>query len=193
MDRTLGAAAQAGFTLAELLMAIALAGLVGAGLTSILSPLLQSHALSSRALNVQLGLAAVDSLVERELRQASLVLRPALVGLPSDTLEGCANASLQGGTAVPVDASVPMRWFAFCASQGLVYYHRGTGCSGPWTCGRSPAATFRWGQSPTTVLSFARASTRDSLVTTYIKAVSSGYTAEARSAVAFASPASGAP
>ena len=182
-------AARAGFTLIELVVATFLANIVLIALSSILTPLVQTQAYAARAQSIQLNLAAVDKLVEGELRQASLVTQP-LVGLPSGVLAGCDNAA--GSPAAPIAPGAPMRWFAFCASGGIVYYHTGSGCPASYTCGASPTSAFMWGPAPWSSLTFTRPSAGSTLVTADIKASSGKSEAEVTSAVAFSAPAGGA-
>lgn len=183
-------AIRAGFTLIELVIAMSLASLVLAALASILTPLVQSQAYSARAQTVQLRLAAVAQLVERELRQMSLLSKPAVAGLPSGVLEGCVNAA--GAPPAPLDPDSPMRWFAFCSSGGSVYYHSGTGCPALYTCAISPAAAFTWGPAPWSSLTFTRPSAASTLVTSVMKASSGKFEAEVTIAVSFSAPAGGA-
>ena len=179
---------RAGFTLVELVICMFLASIVLIALSSVLTPLVRSQAYASRAQTVQLSLAAVDKLVERELRQASLVTKPS--GLPSGALEGCDNAA--GATPAPIDPGAPMKWFAFCTTGGIVYYHSGAGCPAFYTCGTSPTAAFKWGPAPWSALAFARPSAGSTLVTADMKASSGKFEAETTSAVAFSAPAGGA-
>lgn len=178
-----------GLTLIELVIALFLAGIVLAALSSILTPLVKSQAYSAQAQTVQLNLAAVAKQVEHELRQASLLSQPAVAGVPSGVLEGCANAA--GAPPAPLDTSSPMSWFAFCASQGVVYYHSGSGCPAFYACGASPTAAFTWGPSPWASLAFTRPSAASTLVTADMKASSGKSQAEVATAVAFSAPAGG--
>lgn len=179
-----------GFTLIELVVSMLLASIVLIALSSILTPLVQSQAYAARAQTVQLNLAAVDKLVEHELRQASLVTAPSLAGIPSGVLEGCANAT--GSTPAPIDPAAPMRWFAFCTTGGIVHYHSGSGCPAVYACGASPTASFTWGPAPWSSLAFMRPSAASTLVTADMKASSGKSEAEVTSAVAFSAPAGGA-
>lgn len=183
-------ASPGGFTLIELILAMFLSTLVMAALFSILTPLVRTQAYTARAQTVQLNLASVAQLVERELRQASLLSQPSSVGTPSGVLSGCANAA--GSPPVPIDPASAMRWFAFCASGGVVYYHSGGGCPSMYTCGTSPTGTFRWGPAPWSSLVFVRPSAGSTLVTAQMKAMSGESQAEINSAVAFSAPAGGA-
>ena len=183
-------ASRTGFTLIELVVATLLGGIVLIGLAYILSPLAVSQVYAARAQTAQLNLAAFDQLVERELRQASLLSRPAVAGKPSGVLEGCANAA--GSPPAPLDPGSMMKWFAFCASGGTVYYHSGPGCPASYTCGASPTAAFAWGSPPGSALVFTRPSAGSTLVTADMKASSGKSEAEATTAVAFSAPAGGA-
>jgi len=183
-------APRTGFTLIELVISMFLASIVMIALSSILTPLVQSQAYASRAQTVQLNLAAVDKVVERELRQASLVTQPSLPGLPSGVLEGCDNAA--GSTPAPIDPASPMKWFAFCTAGGIVYYHSGAGCPASYACGASPTAAFSWGPAPWSLLVFTRPSAGSTLVTADMKASSGKSEAEVTSAVAFSAPSGGA-
>lgn len=177
-----------GFTLVELVIAMLLSALVMAAVCSALTPLVQTQVYAARAQTVQLSLAAVNQLAERELRQASLVSEPAGAGMPSGVLAGCANAA--GSPPAKIDSSAPMRWFALCASGGIVYYHSGAGCPASYACGASPAAS--WGSVTWPLLEFARPSAGSTLVAIRIKARKAESEAEMTSAVAFAAPAGGA-
>jgi prepilin-type N-terminal cleavage/methylation domain-containing protein len=181
----------AGFTLLELVIALSLGALVIAALSSILTPLVRSEIYSARQQTVELNLAEVDRLVEDELRQASLVTAPAEAGLASGTLEGCDNAWQDGSEIVALDPSTPMRSFAFCAADGIVYYYAQPGCPISYRCGESPTASFRWGPSPSSSLAFERPSAASTLVTADLTASSLGAAAEIRTAAAFSAPAGG--
>lgn len=182
-----------GFTLIELILALFLAAIIMAGLGSILTPLVRTQVLASSAQTSQLNLAAVTQLIERELRQASLVRQPS-PGTSSGALEGCANAAPPTGTEA-IDGTRPMSWFAFCVSDGIVYYHSGAGCpvAAAYLCGASPAAAFRWGPSSTSQFLFTRPlAGKSTLVTAVLRASSGLTTARATSAVAFQAPDGGA-
>jgi prepilin-type N-terminal cleavage/methylation domain-containing protein len=181
---------RAGFTLIELVIAMFLASIVMLALSSILTPLVRSQAYSARSQTIQLNLAAVDQLVEQELRQASLVTQPAIVGIPSGALEGCDNAA--GSPPAPLDPSAPMKWFAFCTSGGIVYYHSGSSCPASYACGVSPTSAFTWGPAPSSSLAFTRPTAGTTLITADMHASSGKSSAEVTSAVAFSAPAGGA-
>jgi prepilin-type N-terminal cleavage/methylation domain-containing protein len=190
MGRPIRTASRTGFTLIELVVATLLGSIVMISLSYILIPLIQSQVYAGRAQTAQLNLAAVDQLVERELRQASLLSKPAVVGAPSGVLEGCANAA--GSPPAPLVLGSTMSWFAFCTSGGIVYYHTGSGCPALYKCGTSPTAAFMWGTAPESSLTFARPSAGSTLVTADMKASSGNSVAEVTSAVAFSAPAGGA-
>ncbi|MFI5350614.1 MAG: type II secretion system protein J [Elusimicrobiota bacterium] len=188
---------RSGFSLVELIVAVLLSSVILVGLMSILTPLVLSQAFSARAQTVQLNLAAVNEQVEKELRQASLVSQPLADNFPTNTLEGCDNAA--GSPPAPIDPNPPppidpitkMRWFAFCAAGGTVYYHSGNGCPGIYTCGTSPTAAFRWPQ-PWSTLMFTRATAASTLVTISLSGASgSGAVVMSTSAVAFSAAAGG--
>ena len=114
---------------------------------------------------------------------------PAAVGIPSGTLEGCANAA--GSPPAPVDPAQPMRWFAFCAAGGIVYYHSGPGCPAAYACGASPSSAFTW-PDPWSSLVFVRPSMGSTMITADMKASSGKSEAAVSLAVAFSAPAGGA-
>ena len=187
---------RAGFSLVELIIAVLLSSIILIGLDYILTPLVLSQVYSARAQSVQLNLAAVNSLVERELRQASLVTQPTS-GVGSNLLEGCANAALSPippclAGPCPLDPGAPMKWFAFCATGGSVYFHSGNGCPGVYTCGTSPTAVFTWPQPWSTIV-FTRPSAGSTLVTISLSGSSgSGAVVMSTSSVAFSAAAGGA-
>ena len=194
-------APRAGFTFLELIIATFLASIVLITLSSILTPLVLSQVYSASAQNVQLNLAAVDQLVERELRQASMVTQPATAGIPSGVLEGCDNAVVLRTSPTPpapppvaLDPSSPMKWFAFCTAGGIVYYHTGAGCPAAYTCGASPTSSFTWGPMPWSSLTFTLPSAGSTLVTAVMSASSgsSGIVVTSTSSVAFSAAAGGA-
>lgn len=188
----MNAAGSRGFMLLELVIALSLGSAVIAALLSILTLLVRNREYSFRSQSVQLNLAEVDRLVERELRQASLVAVPSVPNAPSGTLEGCANAYARGASVAPVDADAPMRSFAFCSKDGIVYYYSQSGCPAVYSCGRAPTASFVWGPSPSSSLYFWRESSASTMITADMKASSLDAAAEIRSAIAFSAPAGGA-
>jgi type II secretory pathway pseudopilin PulG len=190
MDRFLKNAPSAGFTLIELIFSVCLLSIVMVGIGSILTSLILSQVYTAGAASIQLSLAEIGKLVEQELRQASLVTHPALINEPSAVLEGCDNAA--GSTPEPIDTDAPMRWFAFCASEGIVYYHTGAGCPASYTCGASPTAAFKWGPAPQSYLAFTRPSAGSTLITANLQGSSGKFSAEVTSAGSFAAPAGGA-
>ena len=192
---------RAGFTFVELIIAVFLSSIIMIGLSSILTPLVLSQVYSARAQTVQLNLAAINEMVERELRQASLVTQPAVGSVGSNTLEGCDNAA--GSPPAPIDPNPPppldpvakMRWFAFCTKpspgDGIVYYHSGNGCPAAYACGASPTAAFTWPQ-PWSSLLFTRPSAGSTLITAVLQASSgTGAVVMSTTAVSFSAAAGG--
>ena len=179
-----------GFTLIEFILAVSMGSIVIGALYSLMTMLVQSQVYSARSQTVQLNLMIIDKLVNKELRQATLLTQPSVAGTPSAVLEGCGNAS--GAPPAPIDTNSPMRWFAICSSAGTVYYHTGAGCPASYFCGTSPTAAFAWGFAPQAWLNFTRPSMAGTLVTTTMKASNQDASAQMDSAVAFSAPAGGA-
>jgi Tfp pilus assembly protein PilW len=194
MERAVTKAPAAGFSLIELVIAMLMASLVLVALTSILTPLIVTQVYAARAQGVQLNLDSAQQLIERELRQATFVNTPATAGMPSGVLEGCDNAAASPTppSPVPIDPASPMRWFAFCASGGIIYYHSGASCPAAYRCGASPVAAFSSGLNPQSTLTFARPSAASTLITATLTAASGNSSAVATTAVAFSAPAGGA-
>lgn len=153
--------AQAGFTLLEVVIAGGLATLVVLGLSAVVLPLVRAQALSAQGASAQMGAAAALSATDREIRQATWIATPSLAGVPSDRLEGCDNARAPRPPAgpEPLDPSAPMRWFAFCVQDGLLYYHAGQGCPAAYQCGRGASGSFGGGREPRARASFVRPAT----------------------------------
>lgn len=154
-----------GFSLIELVIAAALGTLALAAAVSMITPVVQEQASSARGQTSLLGAAAAQRTVERDLRQATVVTRPAAAET-ADVLEGCSNAGRDGsGALAPIAAGEPMRWFAFCAADGLIHRHSGPGCPAPaYTCGESAAFSFGGGRAPRAQASFSRPSARSAMV-----------------------------
>ena len=84
--------ARGGFTLIEVILAMALGSMVIIGLSNLLVPLTQAQLFAARGQTAQLNAVSAQSATERALRQATYVKIPSAPGLPSDRLEGCQNA-----------------------------------------------------------------------------------------------------
>lgn len=158
------ARARAGYTLIELMLSLALGAIVLAGLSSLMVPLTRTQILAARGQTTQLSLVSAQTAVERSLRQATWLRAPSAPGLASETLEGCENAApAEGLKFAPIDETRPMRWFAYCSQDGILYDHGGDGCPPAYLCGTEPLGSFGGG----TIASTATARfTRESPFTT---------------------------
>jgi prepilin-type N-terminal cleavage/methylation domain-containing protein len=176
-----------GFTLLELIFAMGLACVIMVAMADLSVPLARAQARSARGQANQLELAAGLAAVHRELAEATYVSSPSM---PSDVLTGCANAAVPpgGGVPAPVDPSRPERWFAFCARDGSLYYHRGDGCPGRYECGRDAAFRFGGGAQTAEAL-FTRPSAAAPVVDVRLEVASGSETAAADDAAAYASAA----
>ncbi|MBI3564818.1 MAG: prepilin-type N-terminal cleavage/methylation domain-containing protein [Elusimicrobia bacterium] len=174
----------AGFTLIELVVAMALASLVIVGLNSLMLPLVRAQVSATRTQSTQSGLTGALSAVERALRTSSVVTAPAMPGFPSDRLEGCANAVPEGAAFVAADPGRPTRWFAMCAREGALYYHQGGGCPARYVCGRDAAAEFGGGVVRGASAAFTRPSRWSPVVDVELSFASGDVSSSARTAVA---------
>ncbi|MDE2509757.1 MAG: prepilin-type N-terminal cleavage/methylation domain-containing protein [Elusimicrobia bacterium] len=188
---SLTARARGGFTLVELIMAMALGSLVIIGLSNLMVPLTRAQVYATRGLTAQMNAVAAQTAAERALREATWIGTPAAPGLPSDRLEGCANAVVDPGTdPVAMDPTRPMRWFAFCSQDGVVYEHAGDGCPPRYSCGTAPQGTFGGGSLTSgATAQFTRSSAFDSVVDIDLAFDSAGVSSHVLSAVAFSAAA----
>jgi len=180
-----------GFTLIELVVAMALATIVIVGMDRLLLPLVRAHVDAARSATAQAGLTGALGAAEKALRRATLVTCPQLIGYPADRLEGCANAVAPGAgqAPVPLDPARPMSWFAMCAADGALYYHEGPGCPARYSCGQGALAEFGGGRAPSATASFTRATSADAAVDIRLTLASGPSTASAQSAAAVAAAA----
>lgn len=176
-----------GFTLVEVMLAMALASIVMLGLSYVMLPLARAELLA-RGQTSQLNLAAALKTADREIRQASWLLTPSLPGIPNDRLEGCQNATPPLGAApsAPIDPGQPMSWFALCPLKGRLYYHTGGGCPPSYDCGLGPASEFGGGPASQVQASFTRASPFTTVVEISLNMTSDGTLGNLQSAAAFA-------
>jgi Tfp pilus assembly protein PilV len=176
--------------LVELILAVTLSSIVILGMSSLLLPLVRSEVAAARGQTVQLNLAAALKTADREISQASWLRTPPAPGKPADRLEGCQNASAPTDVALaePLDPAQPMRWFALCPADGLLYYHTGPGCPSayPYLCGSAPAAVFGGGTSPQAQASFLRSSPFTTVVDIDLSMTSGGTSGSLSGAAAFA-------
>lgn len=177
----------AGFTLIELIVAMALASIVILGMNNLLLPLVRVQAQSMHTQTAQASLTGALSAVEKAVRRASLVTTPSMPGFPSNSLAGCTNAVLSSPTLPPValDPSQPMAWFALCAADGRFYYHEGTGCPAVYSCGVNALSEFGGGLAPSATASFSRSSKSNAAIDISLTAASGDTTLSANTAVAF--------
>jgi type II secretory pathway pseudopilin PulG len=178
---------QAGFTLVELSLAAGLATLVILTLSYVMVPLVRAQVLAVKSQSVQLNLSAALKTADREISQASWLRAPSQAGGPSELLEGCANAAppSDGVAAAPLDPSRPMRWFALCPANGILYYHAGEGCPPVYTCGVAPTSSFAGGSASRTVATFTRASPLTTVVEIVMTMTNGEASGSLRSAAAF--------
>lgn len=174
----------AGFTLIELVVAMALASLVLVGLNSLMLPLVRAQVSAARTQSTQSALAGALSAAERALRTASVVTAPALAGLPSDRLEVCANAVPEGAAYAAADPARATRWSAVCARDGAIFYHQGRGCPARYVCGQAAAAEFGGGVVHGASASFTRPSRWSPVVDVELALTSGDASSSARTAVA---------
>ncbi|MBI4371769.1 MAG: hypothetical protein HY552_05680 [Elusimicrobia bacterium] len=129
--------APGGFSLAEMVVALGLSFLTLAAAAGLLASTLRTQVAARASVASQLGVDAALGAVERELRQATLVGRPLVAGVPSSALEGCLNAAVAPGAPapVPIDASASMSGFAVCAADRVLWLHQGPGCPLAYSCG----------------------------------------------------------
>ena len=180
-----------GYTLIELVLSLALGSIVLIGLSNLMVPLTRAQILASRGQTAQLALVSAQSATERALRQATWLRSPSIPGLAADRLEGCENAQVEpGANPTPVDSSRPMRWFAFCAQDGVVYDHAGEGCPPRYLCGLKPLGSFGGGSlTAGATIQFTRASAYSTVVEVDLAFTSGEASSRAKSAVAFAAAA----
>lgn len=178
---------RAGYTLIELVLSVALGSVVLVGLSNLMVPLTRAQVAASRGQTAQLSLVSAQSAVERALRQATWLRSPAEAGIPGDRLEGCENARMENNTATPMDETRPMRWFAFCSQDGLVFDHAGEGCPPVYSCGRDPLGSFGGGTVFSTATArFTRASVNTTVVEVELGFESSGSVSKVETAAAYA-------
>jgi Tfp pilus assembly major pilin PilA len=150
---------RAGFTLVEFILAAGLGATILMTLSYLLFALVRAQAVAAKSESVQMNLAAAVKTADHEISQASWLRSPARAGVSSAVLEGCSNASppSTGVPAAPLDPSKPMRWFAFCPSDGVLFYHAGAGCPPSYACGDDPTSWFAAGKESQTDAVFTRA------------------------------------
>jgi len=177
----------AGYTLVEVMISMAMAAVILVGLENLLLPLTKAQVLAARGQTTQLSLVSAQSAVERALRQATYVRVPSAPGLASDRLEGCENAIVQTGQdPAPIDPTRPMRWFAFCTQDGLMYDHAGDGCPPAYVCGIAPLGAFGGGSLTSgATAQFTRPSAFSTVVDVSLAFASGDASASAQSAVSF--------
>lgn len=183
-----GARAERGHTLMEVIISMALGSIVLVGLSNLMLPLVKSQIAAMRGQTAQLALVSAQSAVERSLRQASYVRAPSAPGLPSDKLEGCENAFVEAGKdPAAIDPARPMRWFAYCTQDNMMYAHAGDGCPPQYACGLAPYATFGGGSLTSgATAQFTRASGLTTVVEVDLAFASADASASAQSAVTYA-------
>lgn len=133
----MSAGARGGFSLLELVVALGVGMLALAAAASLFAPVARTQAAAQASLTAQLGADAALAAVERVLRQATLLGRPSLAGVPSSSLEGCVNAAVWPGSSVPaaIDPAAPVSGFAFCAADHALWLHQGPECPLSYVCG----------------------------------------------------------
>lgn len=185
------AAARAGYTLVELMLSLALGSIVLIGLSNLMVPLTRAQILAARGQTTQLSLVSAQTAVERALRQATWLRAPSAPGLASEKLEGCENAApADGSKFAPIDASRPMRWFAFCSQDGVLYDHGGEGCPPLYACGADSLGAFGGGATASTATArFTRESAFTTDVDIDLAFASGDASSKVRSAAAFSAAA----
>ncbi|MFI5344810.1 MAG: type II secretion system protein J [Elusimicrobiota bacterium] len=180
-----------GYTLIEVILSMALGSIVLIGLSNLMVPLTQAQVYAARGQTAQMYAVAAQSATERALRQASWVRVPSAPGLPSNLLEGCQNAAVAADqTATPLDPAQPMRWFAFCSQDGVIYAHAGDGCPARYVCGLAPLGSFGGGSlTAGATAQFTRSSPYDSVVEIDLAFDSAGVASHVQSAVSFSAAA----
>jgi prepilin-type N-terminal cleavage/methylation domain-containing protein len=183
--------ARRGFTLIEMVIALALSTLVVVALAALTVPLARAQVSAARGQTAQVNMSYASGLVERELRQASWIRVPTAANAPSAVLEGCTNAYVPPGASLPqrVDPARPMRWFAFCSDARSIHYHTGADCPAVYACGDSPAFSFAAGGDSTAGATFTRPSALSGVIEATLSLRSRDSSAAATSAVALAAAA----
>lgn len=176
-----------GFSLIELLIALALGSLAIVGALSLVTNLAMAHVKGQKELSAEMGALTAARQAERELRQTTILIAP-LPSTSGPTLEGCANAVLRPGDAAPsaLDVSAPLRGYAFCSAAGVLYYHSSASCPPSYSCGSGgvPLAGSPGRSSAST--SFTRTSARSALVEVDIAITAGTAIARARTSAAAA-------
>lgn len=181
---------RAGFTLLELLIAVAMSAAVLIGIAGLSLPLVRSQVTASTALTAQLGSAAALAQIERTLRQATYLVKPAVAAAPASSLEGCSNAAVFPGSASPtfIDPAQPVTGFAFCSADHALWYYSGGACPLPYACGGPGGFVLAGvpGGSPNATATFLRPSAASSLVRASISVQSGAVTSSAETSVSMA-------
>lgn len=124
-----------GFTLMELVVAIALSSMVMIALTTLFLPIVRTQMRSLNDLHSQGDAMTAHRGLLQSLRDASEIYHPAQGS--ADWISGCSNYDSTLGA--PIDGSAPNRSFYYCVAGGRLYYHSQTGAVGaPTACPMSP-------------------------------------------------------
>lgn len=179
------ARARAGFTLIEIIVVMALGMIVFIGVIGLGSQMSRTTVDSRRQAGAQMDAAALMQIVDRRLREATQVSRPASGS--GATLEGCSNAATLPGDSTPsaLDTAKSMKWFAFCHVGETLHYHEGVGCPGTYTCGTGSTLSFGQTGSPASA-SFARPASPASQVDVSVTMAVKDKSTSLQSSIAFA-------
>lgn len=182
---------RAGTTLVELVIAVGVSSLAFIALFVLTTAATGQHLRGMRTLTAQMNASLAFKALERELSAATYVVSPAVFGMEGQSLEACSNAapSGDGGPPAAIDASRPMRFFAFCGSGGVLYFHALPGCPAAYSCGSGAAASFGEAPDRAVTASFKRPSSRRAIVESSLTARSSELVSSRTSSFAYAAAA----
>jgi len=185
---------KAGFTLAELVIALGLSLLVAVALVRLITMAVSNHMRGFRSSAAQVESALILKAMEHELAGATYLLAPAAAGVHSAKLEGCTNAmSGESGGIVPMDPAKPVGFFAFCPAGNKLHYHSVPGrCPAVYNCGAAPAMTFG-GDDHAVTATFTRASERSPVVDVSLTVNSSAHPVSRATSFALAYAVGGTP
>jgi type II secretory pathway pseudopilin PulG len=144
---------RSGFTLAETLIALVLASFIFASLATVQASLSRFQFQALRRNLLQAQASYTIEVMQRELREATVLLAPPPVGSAS-TLTGFSNLNPIDQTS-PIVHSLPRRYFHFClSSEPSLYRYSGNWPIPAITCGGPSGASERLAGGPGIVVSF---------------------------------------
>lgn len=109
----------AGFTLIELILAIALAGVLMTGLSSFFTPIIRAQTKTAKTLQSQGDALLALKSAGLDISQASEIYYPPEAS-NADGLSGCINYDSTAGA--PISAGMSSRSFYYCLNGGNLYY-----------------------------------------------------------------------